>query len=228
MRSLLLLVSLCGVLAVARPSHAGICLDDSELADYVKELELHAKGGPPPSEYWSLCLLWSDKFQPQVVKPCRKLVQTFDPDKEIPFDEANPLPAQKARTQVGCIYVLARAGVINVGKIDTVAHLMKGVWGPSESIRDRVRVLVASGDARVKPFLIEKTRENLAKVATKPPRKSNLTAWNRWQIDALWGLAKQGEAADVALIDELLAATKDKRVRKAAEKARAEIAARAP
>ena len=73
---------------------------------------------------------------------------------------------------------------------------------------------------------MSKVQAHLATVRAKPLRGWKAESWNHWQRAVLGVLAEQGDAADVALIDELLSASRDKRVRKAAEKAKAKIASR--
>ena len=223
---LLLMVVTAVLGSLATTAHAGVCLDDEELGGYVAELERHAKGGPAPSEYWLLCLKGNATFQSRVVKACSKIVEGYDAKKRVVWDEANLEASQRASTQAGCVRALAAAGVIKVGALDTVEILLAAKWGLFDEVTDEISTLLSSGDARVKPFLVSKVQAHLATVRAKPLRGWKAESWNRWQRAVLGVLAEQGDAADVALIDELLSASRDKRVRKAAEKAKAKIASR--
>lgn len=201
---------------LAGPAHAGVCLDDDEIKGYVEELERHGKGGAEPQGYWPLCVRPGDKLAPRVAKACAKVV------------ERHAAAKAPSATHSECVRWLVSSGEKAVGAYDLVAALLSARWGLFDyEVSANLAALAVSGDARVRSFVADKLREHLAAVKAKPLRGWKAKSWSQWQVAGLGALRRLGDASDVALIEELAAATKDKQVRKAADKAKKEIAARA-
>lgn len=200
---------------LAGPAHAGVCLDDEEIEGYVKELERYAKGGAEPEGYWPLCVHPGDKLASRVAKACAKVVERHAAAKAPPV------------THRECVRYLLASGEKAVGATDLVAAMMAERWGLLDDVSRNLEALTASKDARVRGFVADKLREHLAAVQAKPLRGWKARSWTKWQVTGLLALRQLGDASDVALIDELAAASKEKQVRKAAERAKQEIAARA-
>lgn len=201
---------------LAAPVHAGVCLDDDEIKGYVEELERHAKGGDEPQGYWPLCVRPGDKLAARVAKACAKVV------------ERHAAAKAPSATHSECVRWLVSSGERAVGTYDLVAALLSARWGLFDyEVSANLAALAESGDARVRGFVADKLREHLAAVRAKPLRGWKAKSWTKWQVAGLAALRKLGDPSDVALIDELVAASKDKQVRRAADKAKKEIAARA-
>lgn len=201
-------------LLLAGPAHAGVCLDEEEIEGYVKELERYAKGGAEPQGYWPLCVHPGDKLASRVAKACAKVVARHGAAKTSPG------------TSRECVRWLLSNGETAVGSTDLVAAMMAGSWGLLDEVSGNVAALAASKDARVRGFVADKLREHLAAAQAKPLRGWKAKSWLKWQLSGLAALRQLGDVSDVALIDELVAASKDKQVRKAAERAKQDIAAR--
>lgn len=202
-------------LLLAGRAHAGVCLDDDEIDGYVKELERYAKGGDEPQGYWGICVSPGDKFAARVTKACAKVVERHAAAKAPPV------------THRDCVRYLVGSGEKAVGATDLVATMLAGRWGLFDEVTTDLEALTASKDTRVRGFVADKLRTHLAAVQAKPLRGWKAKAWTKWQVAGLAALRQLGDASDVALIDELVAASKEKQVRKAADRAKKEIAARA-
>lgn len=206
---------LCLLAGLPAWAHAGVCLDDDEIKGYVEELERYAKGGDEPMGYWPLCVAPGDKLAARVAKACAKVV------------ERHALAKAPPATHRECVRWLVSSGEKAVGSIDLIATLLSGRWGLFDEVSGNLEALASSGDARARGFVADKLREHLAAVQAKPLRGWKAKSWTKWQVAGLAALRKLGDPSDVALIDELVAASKDKQVRRAADKAKKEIAARA-
>jgi hypothetical protein len=215
----IVLLSLVFVVVAPQIARAGICLDDEEIDGYVDQLEKYAKTGVPPSEPWWLhCTRGQEKWKTRVVKACTTIVEKAgDTNKPDGY----------------CIDGLAAYGVIHVGKHDTVAivaeRLTRTGWHDDPSFD--ILTLTMSKDARAVPAIAARLREHLATVAglKKKPSGWKLQNWTRWRRGTLDAIKTLGNAADVALVDEIVAAATDKDKKKIAtwgKRAKTAIAAR--
>lgn len=223
MRTLAMLGAAVALALVAptRPAHAGICLDDRELAGYARGLERFAAGGRPPSEYWLLCLRGEPAFQPRVVAACQTIVTGYVPAAPVPRDQL-----ERSKVQADCVLALVSADVTTVGPLDTVMALFTLDWGPTVDVATRISALAAGGDPRAVALVTARLLDNLAAVKATRPRGWKARAWLAWQREALRLFKRRGTSADVAAVDAILAAATDRALRRQATQLRAALAAR--
>jgi hypothetical protein len=117
---------------------------------------------------------------------------------------------------VYCFHSLAAAGVNPIkakqGELDFVGDQMKKKWPLWEDTSFVFETLRRSNDPRVRPWMLPIFKEHLAAVATKPPVGWKAENWLRWRRSALAIIGAHGTKADLPFLDEVQAATKDKRV----------------
>lgn len=196
---------------LATEARAGVCTSDEEVEQYVKELERHARGGASPSRYWP-CATPDSKFAPRVAKACATLVERH---------------ADNLTPQTQCVRWLLASGKKAVGAVDLLEVAMTSWdWNLLTDVSSDLRALNAVDDPRVRAFVADKLRTHLAAARSKPLRGWKANAWRFWQIFGLGVLRKHGDASDLPLIDELVAASKEAKVLRAAAAAKKEIAAR--
>lgn len=201
-------------------AQAGICLDDSELDGYVADLEAAAATPAKAaglSEYWRLCLEGDAARRPRIVAACTTIVARLD--------------LRTARGPAAdCAMVLVGFGVnplaTRTGPVDLVAELLAKPLPPHQDPRSILRTLAASGDPRVLPWVIDLYRAHAAAVTARPLRGWRANGWRLWNLGALAVIERQGGAAELAVLDELAAATRDRGLRRLITRARGRLAKR--
>lgn len=222
------LLSLCFSLFGARSASAGVCYEPDVIEASLKDFERYAakggKGGKLPEGEWG-CAQDFPKLHPRLAAACQRIVEGYDHARVVEFGHPD---FREYLSQVLCIEVLVEAKILKVGDVDPVAILMaRGKWGITDPVAKQWKRLAASGDPRVRAFLVEKMRLHLDALGKKPLKGWRARAWYEWQSSALLALGKLGEASDLPLIDEIVASGKDKRLPKLAAKAKEAINARA-
>jgi hypothetical protein len=201
----------------ATAAHAGDFCGGLDGPAALRELERYAAGRvgrvDPDCFAQSNGAVLPDAVQARVAAACTKAVGLA--------------PGQRTAELDGwCALTVLGGGTARVGERDLVGELLARSW--SWDAFAPYPTLAASGDPRVRPFVVAELRKH-----RETWRKKKLgAAWvkDTWRSHSLAGLAaleKVGTADDLALIAEIAAdAPRDARVAAAAERARAAVAAR--
>jgi hypothetical protein len=218
-RTLAIAGFLCSLALAPSPARAGEFCGDLDGPGVLRALDRYADGkAGPPFDVACIEQSFGDpaggKERSRVLVSCTKAVL---------------VPASKRRPEVDryCVNLVARAGAGKVGDRDLVAELIAAPadWNQPPPYE----ALAATGDARVRPFVLAAFAQHRATWRKKKLRAAwALDEWARHEVAVLRALAQVGTAADVALIDELAAEPhQDRRVTTAARRARDAAAARA-
>jgi hypothetical protein len=136
-----------------------------------------------------------------------------------------PLKAGYAGDLVdACVDFLVEDGTVKAGTTDLVAKLLARPAGPWD--QPNLRVLGASKDPRARAHVAEKLRDAFAKVGKLKLAGWKRNAWVNYRLDAFAALEHVGTTADLTLIDEVAAASKEPKVVAAAKRARDRAASR--
>jgi hypothetical protein len=205
---------LVALLFVPLTARAGDFCGDDTGPNTISKLE-HYRGGRPQSfDVDCIAQWWNDAVpaivQVRVVAACTKVVAIAKKKRDADLD-------------LWCTGQVMLAGTGQVGDRDLVAEVIaKGgtwdAWAP-------YGWLAATGDARVRPFVLAQLADHQA--AWKKRKRHPLWARDLWlknEVDVVDALAKVGTRDDLAIVEAIATEhPKDKRVIRATAAARAAL-----
>ena len=211
LRSVLVLV------AMSTAAHAGYCLSEEEREEETKKLELFARS-PDTLDDNEVPMLECVTRGSADARP--KTAQAYEKRALAACTKIAAMRDRKDRMAGALIsscgdFAVAH-GVTTAGKVDLVAKILAR---PADWFQDPgFEALAGSGDARARPFVVDKLTAALAKVGAKKMLGWRRDAWRDYRLAALHALAKVGTKDDVALVDKVIAtAGKERKVLEAAK-----------
>lgn len=224
------LVIIAALLLTARHADAGACLSDSEFADAVAGLEKRVKDPTHDMDYLRVCLpgaVTGEHATPKriarVNAACTKILTRDPADQQ-------------------CVMLAARqkkAELAGVKIYDAVVAWNSGPWSGPRLLGDwssdfyslDLQAFLSLRDPRAVALVVERWTafqpQADAKEKSKKRTQADMPAWSRWRQQAAAVLAALGSSTEITFLEQQVAATKDKQVKRACTQAIASIKKRA-